>query len=177
MAMYAAFLRGINVGGHRVSKDRLIAVFEDLGFESVSTFRASGNVLFEASAAKPEPEPIESALEAALGYEVPTFLRSSRQVAKIAAREPFTAKQRSASQGKLQVAFLHKRPSNRAAAQASELAVAAEPVTIEGKELCWLPKGSMRDSELDLAVLERAVGPWTMRTMGTVEQIAAKLEG
>ena len=32
----------------------------------------------------------------------------------------------------------------------------------------------MLDSELDLKALETALGPWTMRTMGTIEQIAAK---
>ena len=46
MLQYIAFLRGINVGGHRVKMDRLRAIFAELGLKDVSTFIASGNVLF-----------------------------------------------------------------------------------------------------------------------------------
>lgn len=43
---YAALLRGINVGGHRVKMDRLRGIFEEFGFAEVTTFIASGNVIF-----------------------------------------------------------------------------------------------------------------------------------
>ena len=43
MPRYAAFLRGINVGGHRVKNTELRALFEAMGFADVHTFRASGN--------------------------------------------------------------------------------------------------------------------------------------
>src|SRR5215210_2352074 len=104
MASYAAFLRAINVGGRTATKDRLVAAFEAYGFESVSTFRASGNMLFEAPGrAKPKQAEMESALEAELGFEVPVFVRSAAQLAKIAALEPFSPKQLKTSKGKLQV--------------------------------------------------------------------------
>jgi uncharacterized protein (DUF1697 family) len=45
---YVALLRGINVGGRTLVKMAdLKACVEDLGFEAVSTYIASGNVLFE----------------------------------------------------------------------------------------------------------------------------------
>ena len=45
---YVALLRGINVGGRTLVKMAdLKACFEDLGFDEVSTYIASGNVLFE----------------------------------------------------------------------------------------------------------------------------------
>ncbi|NNK48375.1 MAG: DUF1697 domain-containing protein, partial [Gemmatimonadetes bacterium] len=46
MRQYIAFLRGINVGGHRVKMNRLGELFEELGLSNVSTFIASGNVIF-----------------------------------------------------------------------------------------------------------------------------------
>ena len=46
MARYAAFLRGMNVGGHRLTNEQLRAHFHTLGFAEVETFRASGNVVF-----------------------------------------------------------------------------------------------------------------------------------
>ncbi len=45
---YVALLRGINVGGRTLVKMADLKVcFEDLGFGAVSTYIASGNVLFE----------------------------------------------------------------------------------------------------------------------------------
>ena len=50
MTKYAAFLRGVNLGKHRrVSGAELRSLFEELGFEEVSSFRTSGNVVFEAA--------------------------------------------------------------------------------------------------------------------------------
>jgi uncharacterized protein (DUF1697 family) len=176
VAKHAAFLRAINVGGRNATKDRLVAAFEECGFENVSTFRASGNVLFEAPGrAKPKQAGMESALKAELGFEVPVFVRSAQQLAKIAALEPFSAKQLKASKGKLQVAFLPKKPAKAKAKEALALELASDPLALEGTELLWLPASGTQKSDLDLKALERAVGPWTMRTMGTVEQIAEKL--
>ena len=175
MAMHVAFLRGINVGSHKASKQQLAAAFARLGFDRVSTFRASGNVLFDAERARPKPEPIERELAKELGYEVPVFLRSARQIRAVAAREPFTPAQISASSGKAQVSFLARRPTKAASAKALALATADDPLAIEGAELHWLPKGSIRESGLDLKALDRLLGPSTMRTMGTVELIAERL--
>jgi uncharacterized protein (DUF1697 family) len=176
MAKYAAFLRAINVTGRRATKDRLVAAFEACGFEGVSTFRASGNVLFEAPGrAKPKQAEMENALEAELGFEVSAYVRSAAQLAKIADLSPFTANQVKASKGKLQVAFLPRKPTQAQAKEALALELETDPLAIEGTELLWLPASGTQASDLDLRKLERAVGPWTMRTMGTVEQIAEKL--
>ncbi|WP_440710265.1 DUF1697 domain-containing protein [Herbiconiux sp. YIM B11900] len=47
MTRYAALLRGVNVNGITVKSAELAELFRDLGFESVKTVLASGNVLFE----------------------------------------------------------------------------------------------------------------------------------
>jgi uncharacterized protein (DUF1697 family) len=75
---YVAFLRGMNLGGRRITNEALRAHFEALGCEGVATFRASGNVIFE-SAGRPAAltTTLEDGLAEALGYEVPVFLRQS----------------------------------------------------------------------------------------------------
>jgi hypothetical protein len=95
-------------------------------------------------------------------------------VAEIAAHDPFDARRVAASAGKLQVALLPAKPG--AAARRKGLALAGErdPLAIRGRELYWLPGAGTLESELDLKSLESALGPWTMRTMGTIEQIAAR---
>ena len=51
MVGYIALLRGVNVGGITVKSADLKDVFESLGFESVRTVLASGNVAFESDQA------------------------------------------------------------------------------------------------------------------------------
>src|ERR1700688_901019 len=101
MSRYAPFLRGMNVGGHRLTNELLRSHFEDLGFEEVATFRASGNVVFAGKKRPPAEvrEEIEAGLLRALGYAVPTFIRTADELGKIAAHEPFSAELLEASAG------------------------------------------------------------------------------
>jgi uncharacterized protein (DUF1697 family) len=176
MGLYVAFLRGMNLGKRRIKNEELRAEFEQLGFAGVATFRASGNVIFE-SDEKSEAaltETIEAGLADSLGYDVPVFLRSGAEVAAIAAQEPFGADQVAASKGKLQVSLLLSKP--KAAAKQEVLALASDEdlLAIEGRELYWLPSGGILDSALDQKAIAAALGISTTRTMGTIEQIAAK---
>src|SRR5262245_25136583 len=98
MDRYVAFLRGMNLGGRRITNDDLRAHFEALGCEGVATFRASGNVIF-AKDGRPAAiaAELEDGLGEALGYEVPVFLRSEKELLAISAHEPFEAKAVTAS--------------------------------------------------------------------------------
>lgn len=167
----------MNLGGRRIKNDKLKREFEQLDLSDVSCFRASGNVIF-ASGEKGEEKlrkRIEAGLGDSLGYKVPVFLRSAAELAAVSAREPFDSSLLSASKGKLQVAFLSAVSKGKAKKQALALASDEDRLAIDGRELYWLPSGGISDSDLDLKTLEAAVGPWTMRTKGTVDQIAAKL--
>jgi uncharacterized protein (DUF1697 family) len=176
MNRYVAFLRGMNLGNRRITNNDLRAHFEALKCEEVATFRASGNVIFAAdreSTAKLTAR-LEEGLAEALGYEVLVFLRSAKELLAIAAYEPFGTKDRAASTGKLQVALLAKKPTAKAGKSALALSTEADRLTVEGRELYWLPQGRMSDSELDLKALATILGPMTIRTEGTIDQIAAK---
>ncbi|HET7445123.1 MAG TPA: DUF1697 domain-containing protein [Solirubrobacterales bacterium] len=180
MARYVAFLRGMNLGNRRLKNTELVAEFERLGFAEVATFRASGNVVFDVAGRAGKAaltKKVEAGLGDGLGYEVPVFLRSVAEVAAIAAHEPFPVKAVAASKGKLQVSLLGKEPGAAAVKQALALATDDDRLAIEGRELYWLPSGGISESELDLKALDKALGKGTMRTMGTVEQIAAKYCG
>lgn len=50
MTKYAAFLRGVNVGGVNLKMAEAAAALADAGFANVRTILASGNVLLESSA-------------------------------------------------------------------------------------------------------------------------------
>jgi uncharacterized protein (DUF1697 family) len=90
MARYVALLRGINVGGKNlVPMATLRDAFADAGYEDVSTYIASGNVLFSATkpAEKLEAE-IEAALEKSFGRELVVVVRSQRQLRAVVDNAP-----------------------------------------------------------------------------------------
>lgn len=91
---YAAFLRGINVGGHRLIKMvELADIFRGLGLHDVRTVIASGNVVFTGDDDDPVAlnRQLETGLAAALGYPVTVMLRTVTELSELVAREPFAA--------------------------------------------------------------------------------------
>ena len=175
MARDVAFLRGMNLGGRRITNEALRSHFEALGCEEVATFRASGNVIFanETRAAALTSQ-LEEGLAEALGYEVPVFLRTGKEILAIAVQDPFDAKTIAASKGKLQIALLTKKPTAAAAKKALALSTDDDRLAIEARELYCLPKGGLSESDLDLSALAEILAPTTIRTKGTIDQIAAK---
>jgi uncharacterized protein (DUF1697 family) len=177
MARYAAFLRGINVGGHRITNDELREACEAVGLADVATFRASGNVIFAAEDEQDSDaiaDRIETGLGETLGYEVPVFLRTAPEVLAIAAHQPFPPELVEASAGKLQVSLLAAKPSTQARKTVLALADGEDRLAIRDRELYWLPSGGLLESELDLKTVDGALGTSTRRTKGTMEQVAAK---
>jgi uncharacterized protein (DUF1697 family) len=77
---FAAFLRGVNVNGNKISMVALREAFADMGFPGARTELNTGNVIFTAQAVPADrprtPSDIESGLKAAFGYDAPIFLRS-----------------------------------------------------------------------------------------------------
>jgi uncharacterized protein (DUF1697 family) len=176
MERYVAFLRGMNLGGRRIKNDELRREFEALGFADVACFRASGNVVFSVEEGDEAVLTglIEAGLEGSLGYAVPVFLRSAAELRSIAALEPFEASLVAASKGKLQVVLLLDAPTKKQRKDALDLATDEDRLALEGRELYWLPNGGMSESELDLKAIGAALGLTTIRTKGTVDQIATK---
>ena len=87
MATFIAFLRAVNVGKRQVKMAGLRTELEANGFTDVATFIASGNVRVSTtmrSAAKVEKE-LEQVMEAWLGFDVPTMVRTPKQLVAIRA--------------------------------------------------------------------------------------------
>jgi uncharacterized protein (DUF1697 family) len=70
MAKYAAFLRGVNVGGVNLKMAEVADALTDAGFKNVRTILASGNVLLESSSGVAAVrKKAEAALREAFGYD------------------------------------------------------------------------------------------------------------
>jgi uncharacterized protein (DUF1697 family) len=137
---------------------------------------ASGNVAFESpstSRAKVS-QLLEVGLGEALGYDVPNFLRSAREIAAIAAATPFV-EPLGAAGGKLQVSLLAKAPSAAQRRKTLSFATQQDQLAIEGRELYWLPEGKITESELDMKGVEKALGAMTTRTQRTLRRLSKRL--
>jgi len=88
---YAAFLRGVNVGGVNLKMADLTSALSAAGFGSVRTVLASGNVLLEASddSAASVRDGVETALRQRFGYEAWALVYDMSTVRSIAEGYPF----------------------------------------------------------------------------------------
>src|SRR5208283_3334862 len=90
MARFVVFLRAINVGGHIVTKAKLQEAFICLGYQNISTYKQSGNVILETDEEPKEiKRKVENKLRDLLGYDVAAFVRTIAQLKAIVNLNPF----------------------------------------------------------------------------------------
>ena len=90
MALWFAFLRGINLGKRQVKMAELRDALEQSGFTAVRTVVASGNVRFETDGkAEAIKTRLEALIEARFGFKVGVVLRSEAELKAMLAGHPF----------------------------------------------------------------------------------------
>jgi len=178
MRHYIAFLRGINVGGHRVKMDRLRELFEELGLSNVSTFIASGNVIFSTDSDDVEAlsDQIERHLSRGLGYDVATFLRSPTQLDEIASFRAPDSGEGGVSNHSVYVVLLRAPASDELRSSFAGLCTEMDDILVSGTEIYWQIQGKLSESPLFGRGLDGALQglPTTMRNMNTLRRLAAK---
>lgn len=175
MPRYVAFLRAINVGGHTVKMDRLRGLFEEIGLEGVSTFIASGNVIFDSAGPPGDLERhISEHLHRALGYEVVPFVRTFEELSPIVSHPPF-AEGEIADADTLYVCFLPEPVDAGVAAEVAALSTPTQTLRLHGRELYWLCRTRISESDVSASAVGRVLGvPTTMRNLNTLRRILAK---
>lgn len=177
MGQYIAFLRAINVGKRRVKMNKLGALFGEMGLGDVSTFIASGNVIFTTEMADPVAlaRQIEAELEAGLGYWVDTFLRTPVELQAVVDYRPFSPDQLTNEKHTIRIGFLTESLGDVANARLQELASDLDTFHVQGRELFWLCQNS-RESAVSNAKIERAIKvPTTLRNVRTLQRLLAKV--
>jgi len=94
VASFVALLRAVNVGGTgKLPMSELKAMCEELGFEKVRTYIASGNVVFTSRKSEAAiKSALEKRLEAFAGEPVGVMVRTAAEIAEVAAKNPFPDK-------------------------------------------------------------------------------------
>lgn len=166
---YVALLRAVNVGGSgKLPMKELKAMCEEAGFESVTTYIASGNVVFEAGDAEPKvKEILERRLADYAGTKVDVFVRTAREMRDLVDANPFPDE----PGNRVAVMFLDRRPPSKL----SELAkgVRDESFRPAAREIfIHYPDGLGRSK---LSFPKDLVG--TVRNMNTVTKLAEMASG
>ena len=177
MPEYIAFLRAINVGGHTVKMDHLRQLFESLKFSKVETFIASGNVLFQAPSKNTSAlsRKLESRLQAALGYEVITFIRTPAEMQAIANYRPFPRGQLDKALA-LNIAFFAEPLDAKSKQIVMSFKTEVDDFHVHGREIYWLCRKRQSESTFSNVLLEKALGKrTTFRGANTLKKLAEKL--
>jgi uncharacterized protein (DUF1697 family)/uncharacterized protein YndB with AHSA1/START domain len=176
LSRWIAFLRAINVGGHTVMMDRLRKLFESLGFSSVETYIASGNIVFETpdSDSGTLENRIEQSLKEALGYEVATFIRTPAELSAITRYTPFNQADLDNAVA-LNVAFIAAALDGEAHRRLVALSTDIDEFNVHSREIYWLCRKKQSESTFSNAVLEKTIGqPSTLRGINTLRKLVAK---
>jgi len=91
MAVFVAFLRGVNVAGHRkIGMAELRRVHEAMGHDNVSTYLQSGNVVFDCAGRDRAKlaAAIQTAYADTLGLSAAVMVRGAAELARIVDRCP-----------------------------------------------------------------------------------------
>ncbi|MDO8362038.1 MAG: DUF1697 domain-containing protein [Actinomycetota bacterium] len=171
MPRYVALLGGINVGGHRVTMDRLRTEFAELGHTEIATFIASGNVVFTAAAAPDTAlaDRIAEHLGRQLGWPVPAYVRTAEEVLATTDLRPFGPTPADCSH---MVAFCRSSPDQAIEARSTPV----DRFQAHGREVHWLIAGKLLDSAFTLPQLTKALGqPCTTRNITSLQRLCELL--
>jgi uncharacterized protein (DUF1697 family) len=172
---HLALLRGINLGSHkRVAMPELRAVVSALGHRDVSTYIASGNVLF--SPASPagtdraaRPAELERVIAAELGVQAGVIVLSRDDLAQVIAASPYTAEPNPKA---VHVIFLPGEPEPghaghlAATQQKAEAKGSRDEVALAGSAVYLHTPDGYGRSEL-AKLLSQSRGPLSVRASGT----------
>ncbi len=173
-----AFLRAVNVGGRPAKSPQLIETFQSLGLENVTTFLASGNVLFSGTtkAVHKLRGRIEAQLLTDLGFQTEVILRSMEQVTAIADLNPFQLTEVEKKSYTVNVALFLEPPSSTTQKEVFKLKGDYDDIAFDGSEMYWLCRGE-KISESPLFStnrLAKAVSELnTMRNIRTMQRLVA----
>jgi uncharacterized protein (DUF1697 family) len=178
MPRYVALLRGINLGRRRLKMDRLEELFKELRFGDVSTFIASGNVLFTSGSREQAAleRKIERQLEAALGYEVDTFVRTAEELSAVV--EFHAAESTGPCGDNVYVSFFREPLGAARARKLAACETETDRFVVRGHELFWLCRTKMSESTVWASPAMKAVGlpaASTMRNLTTLRKLTERL--
>jgi uncharacterized protein (DUF1697 family) len=141
--VYVALLRGINVGGKtKIAMAALRDTCASVGCDDVVTYIQSGNVVLNSKlAANTLRTALEEAIAKEFGLNPAVMLRTAKELAAVADRNPYSA----ADDKTVHVGFLHAAPNATTKKCLAAIDCAPEELTVDGRNIyLHLPNGMGR---------------------------------
>ncbi|OQR99842.1 hypothetical protein ACHHYP_04233 [Achlya hypogyna] len=169
-----AFLRAVNVGGRTVKMDVIAEHFRAMGFTRVSTFLASGNVIFQVNGGDDIEGHIERYLAEHVGFSIPVMVRSKAAMEDVLRYiDGHTPPEATTVHAMFAKTVLSDNQETIASAWATESDSFAR-ATID--TLVWFAETTMSNSPCFNKPFEKLLGvPLTLRNANTVRRLLAKM--
>ena len=171
---YAAFLRGINVGGRKkIPMATLRELLRELGYADVVTHLQSGNAVFSSPGKSPHSlaRAIADRIAGEFGMDVKVVIRTGGELADVVRRSPLPDGPENPS--RFFVAFLSAAPAPAAIGAVESMSFDPDRIWISGAEAyLWCPAGAA-DTKLTNNFLEKRLKVTaTSRNWNTVLKLA-----
>jgi uncharacterized protein (DUF1697 family) len=176
--IYAALLRGINVGGRaKVPMRELAELFGSLGHGGVTTYIQSGNIVFRSTSGKQAEiaRELEKAIAERFEVNATVILRTPAELVAIAAGNPFPGADDEPS--KLHTLFLDRTPAAVAVAELDPDRSPGDLFHPAGREIYLRFASGAGRTKLTLDWFERQLGvKGTARNWNTLLKLIALTE-
>ena len=166
MQVWTAFLRGVNVGGHRkIPMADLRAICPGT---QVRSYIASGNLIFAADGDAPGlAATLQARIAAQFGFDVPVLVLSAPALGQLLQACPFAGQA-----GNQVLGYLCLAPPQCDHAGIDALRAGAEQVAVTDRTVWLHAPGGIGQSKL-AAKLEKLIGvPSTARNLNTLTKVA-----
>jgi uncharacterized protein (DUF1697 family) len=169
MGSFVALLRAVNVGGTgKLPMSELKEICEKLGFESVRTYIASGNVVFTSCKSEAVIKAaLEKRLETYAGKPVGVLVRTAAEMAQALADNPFP----NAAPNRTMAVFLDDAPP--ADTMTSVRGRKDEQIKLGRREIYIHYGEGMAKSKLVIAAAKAGTAP-NMNTVAKLAEMAAE---
>ena len=183
MKTFISILRGINVSGQKLIRmSDLERIYLDLGFQEVTTYIQSGNVVFRSAnheSSKKLSAKIEQALFINLGFHVPVIIRTIEEMSALISANPYK-KESENTPGKLYVTFLEEEPQPDNIKKISPTDYFPDKFTIQGKEIFLNCAAGYGTTKLSNSLFERKLNikatSRNWRTANKLLELATQIE-
>ena len=158
---FISILRGINVSGQKkIKMADLNALYEAQGFESVTTYIQSGNVIFESLMGNKESTKkiIVKAIEEKYAFHVPVDIRTNQELGMVVKNCPYDEAIIEENGTKILVTFLQSAPSSQKQELLLEYIKSPERLTIQGSEVYLYCPNGYGKSKLTNTFIENKLG-------------------
>ncbi len=170
MHIYAALLRGINVGGHnKLPMADLREICRSNGFHDAKTYIQSGNLVFRsADKAESISATLTDSIMERFGFRPDIVIRTAAELKAAAGAYPFDT----SDHKKAHILFLDGKTEADSVKELMELECSPDQISVGETEIhCYFPNGVL-ESNIDFKKMERILGvAGTARNWRTVQKL------